>query len=578
MAQQFIGLDDAAKQLGTTKEKLNELREKGTLRAYRDGASWKFRTDEIDKLSESGELSADNQEAADSAAFSWDSGAAGESSEGSDLSLDLDFDDASDDATASKSSGLDLGDLSLDEDMGNEDTATEEDTGKPAELSDLELASASDLSLEEEKKPAAADKPGPGEVAAGSATSDDDDDLVLDLDPLEDGDDAESILMSEAELGDTGGRPPSTIIGKADLDLATDDDLDLAIGGDDDAARMSDVKLAASMSDVFTADDGGSEIIPGAESPSGKFEDLEELEIDLEAESSRILEDEDLVAAKEAAAKQASEKKDQESTEGGDSDLMLAPTDSGVAVGGLSGVSKGNEDDEDDISLTGISSLELDDGNVAGGSGSIAGLSGLSALELADDEDDDFVLGDDDSGSDITMSSADSGINLNPSDSGLALDEAPLDLGGSAMGSSLDLGDALADAKASGGQEAAELAPSEDFLLTPLGDDDDDDEDDSSQVIALDAVDEEENEDALLGDGMGGDGGLAVAGAGGATVATVETAFPTWIVVFLGLNLCIMILSGVMMVDVLRNIWSWEEPYSLSSALIEGLLGMVGIK
>ena len=45
MSQKFISLDDAATQLGVPKETLNKLREAGDLRAYRDGASWKFRTE-----------------------------------------------------------------------------------------------------------------------------------------------------------------------------------------------------------------------------------------------------------------------------------------------------------------------------------------------------------------------------------------------------------------------------------------------------------------------------------------------------------------------------------------------------
>jgi excisionase family DNA binding protein len=54
MSQKFIGLDDAAEQLGVSKDRLNELREGGKLRAYRDGASWKFRSDDIAKLVEDG--------------------------------------------------------------------------------------------------------------------------------------------------------------------------------------------------------------------------------------------------------------------------------------------------------------------------------------------------------------------------------------------------------------------------------------------------------------------------------------------------------------------------------------------
>ena len=51
MAQKFVPLDDAADQLGISKERLNELREAGKVRAYRDGTSWKFRGEDLTALS-----------------------------------------------------------------------------------------------------------------------------------------------------------------------------------------------------------------------------------------------------------------------------------------------------------------------------------------------------------------------------------------------------------------------------------------------------------------------------------------------------------------------------------------------
>ena len=54
MAQKFISLDEAADQLHVSKDHLNQLREEGKVRAYRDGASWKFRTDDIEKLADEG--------------------------------------------------------------------------------------------------------------------------------------------------------------------------------------------------------------------------------------------------------------------------------------------------------------------------------------------------------------------------------------------------------------------------------------------------------------------------------------------------------------------------------------------
>ena len=54
MAQKFISLEEAAEQLGISKDRLTQLREAGKVRAYRDGSSWKFRSEDIDKLAAEG--------------------------------------------------------------------------------------------------------------------------------------------------------------------------------------------------------------------------------------------------------------------------------------------------------------------------------------------------------------------------------------------------------------------------------------------------------------------------------------------------------------------------------------------
>ena len=50
MEQKFVKFEEAVEKLGISADRLNQLREDGELRAYRDGASWKFRADEIDRL------------------------------------------------------------------------------------------------------------------------------------------------------------------------------------------------------------------------------------------------------------------------------------------------------------------------------------------------------------------------------------------------------------------------------------------------------------------------------------------------------------------------------------------------
>jgi excisionase family DNA binding protein len=498
MPQKFISLSDAAQQLGISKDRLNQLREKGKLRAYRDGASWKFRADDIAKLAAEG--------------------VPPPSSPSSVINLDAEQEGSA--AGPVSSSGLDL------------DLAEEEQSA---------TAATSDVDLEDIDEPT---------VPAGVSDADLGDEEVLET---EDEADAlsDSILLSEAELGGGSGRPPSTIIGKAEMDA----EADLATAEDSHPGPESDVRLASPASDVLAS--GTSEDIFGASlpSPSGSFDQAEELEVDLEAESSRVLGPEDASKAKAAAevAKAAADT----------GDLVLAPGSSVTNVGS-------------DISLGG--------GGVSG-----TGLTGLSSLELESDEDEQ-VLGEG-SGSDITLSSESSGINIiSPSDSGLALDEVPLDLSGGAMGSSLDLGevgeeeDVALEPLEISEAPAPEVSGAEAFQLTPLGEEAEEEEKDSSQIIALEEISEEDAAPAeaagveaeMLGDEFGVVG-LATGGGAAAAVVepVVETPFSTPVIVFLGLCILLLAICGMMVFDLIRNMWSWDQVYSVNSSLLDALYPLI---
>ncbi len=505
MAQKFTSLEEAADQLGISKDRLNQLRAANKVRAYRDGASWKFRSEDIDKLVTEGIPQIDPGS--------------------SDLSLDVDGLEMSS-AVGAEPSGLDLG-------LVDEEPAPAK-SGLGLEGEELEAGPASDLSLDDVDEPTVA---GLDEGSDDALAIDDDDSIDINKD---------SILLSEAELGGSTGRPPSTIIGKAELDLEADLDLSPLDKG---AGPVSDVKLAAD-SDLLPV--GGDESGLDLPSPSGSFEGLDELEFDLEAESSRILAPED-VAKAQAAAKSAAKG---EPT--GLSDLGLAPLDSSPAVG-ASDVSIGSD------------------------AASNIGLSGLSALEL--DDDDDQVLGE---GSDVTLSGHSSGINIiSPSDSGLALDEVPLDLSGSApIGSSLDLGSMVEDMSleplALGGGPESKIG--EDFQLTPLGEDDGDEEKDSSQVIALDEL-SEETAGSPLASGLGEHGmmaedfamgGLAPGAVPVGMATAADMPFSIWNV--MGLAGCMLLLGlcGMMTFDLLRNMWSWDGVSEINSKLLEVLNPFLG--
>jgi excisionase family DNA binding protein len=531
MAQRLTSLEEAAAQLGISTDRLNALREAGKVRAYRDGASWKFRSEDIEKFAAEGVPAIEASP--------------------SDLSLDLDDEDddfkfPADSSAAIKAAPSGDPDLSLAAENTPAKPADEPAAGSDLSLDAEEMVAgpASDLSLDEVDEP----------TVAGDEGSDDalalDDDGSIDIN-------TDSILLSENELGGSLGRPPSTIIGKADLDL--DADLDLS-PLDKGAGPASDVKLASDSALLSGGDDLGLDL----PSPSGNFEDLEELEVDLEAESSRILAPDDVAKAQAAAKAAASSKKPSApSKSGGLSDLDLAPLDSQLGSAGS-------------------------DVNLGGKEGSSGSLAGLSALEL--DDDDDQVLGD---GSDVTLSGESSGINIiSPSDSGLALDEVPLDLSGSApIGSSLDLGmgSSVSEDDVSLEPLSINIGPESkvgDFQLTPLGEDEGDDEKDSSQIIALDEI-SEDTAGAPLPSGafseagmMSEDFGMGLTPGGATPVALapagVETPFSLWNVLALGGCVVLICFCGMMTYDLLRNIWSWDGVGKINSGLLQALNPFLG--
>ena len=481
MAQRFSSLDDAAQQLGVSKERLTQLREAGKVRGYRDGASWKFRSDDIERLSSEGIPTIDPPPS--------------DIDLGSGLSLDLDRDLEGKPAAAS---GLDL-DLSE---------------------GDILPGPASDLNLDDIEEPTV---PAMSGDESDEVLGADDDDELLNL--------SDSILLSEKSLGGTLGRPPSTIIGKADLD--PDGDLDLTLRGDNESTAISDVKLATS--DVLSGvDDDSLDLEPSG--MSDNFQGLAEVEVDLEAESSRV-HSPGPTKGKGAGRAQAAPA----------SDLDLAVSDSSV-MGASS-----------DIGLAGSSA----------GAGTGAGLTGLSALELAGDDDDDQVLGE---GSDITLSAASSGINIiSPSDSGLSLDEVALS--SASLSSPLDLGEDVTLEPLELSDD--EMEGDEPFQLTPLGEGEDD-EKDSSQIIALDDIGEEETAGVVFhaeeeAGGMRDDFGTVGLTPGAAVMAVPaeDVAISGWVFGLLTCGVLLLLVCGMMMFDLVRNIWSWDGVSPLNSTLLE---------
>jgi hypothetical protein len=372
-----------------------------------------------------------------------------------------------------------------------------------------------------------------------------------------------SILISEQDLGPTGSKHGSTI------------GSDINIGGDS-ADADSDVALVADPG-------SGSDVRLIAGKNAGKSDEPRLAFSDDDDEELALASDEDDLLAAASGA----------SSLGSDIKFGTGP-ESAIKLG--SGTGAGS-----DIPLTGSDAFDLDLGGE--GSGVLSGLSGRGSeiikgdsdpsidamdLDLSDDND-DLVLG---GGSDLALGN-DSGINLmSPADSGISLEDEPLDLAASGI-SGLDLASDGSDASSgvgSGLGSSVNFQQDEEFQLSASGSLEAD-EDSGSQVIELE--DSSEFGDAAVAlpsdgfDAFGsadGDSGLEM-GALGATNAgpVVSMGAPevpyslVQVMSLLGI-LLLMCMSGILVTDVVRNLWAWSGSSDLTSGFTEMVLSAVGQK
>jgi hypothetical protein len=382
-------------------------------------------------------------------------------------------------------------------------------------------------------------------------------------DEEQDTDGPDSVLVSEEELGSSEHSAGSTIIGKDELSLEADDlpvteDDDLPVTEIDEPAGVgsSDLRLAGA-SDIGLAGDSEIRLAEsGLLDGSGS-----ELRLDGSGSELKIAGD---------------------ST--GGSELRLASDTVGSNLMTGDDLVDAEDEDDDDLILDAETlegeSLELSDDELLLESDSV------SSLDLDVMESDVDVL---EGGSDITLNASDSGINLtSPSDSGISLENTPRELGGSGV-EALELGEA--DFIELGDEEvddlgATELKADDDFLLTPVEGGASDEPDSGSQVIALDEADEvDETGDTMLADadmldadeavGLADEPVAAAAAAPATLAAPIEAEYSLWNVVGLGCCLFFLALVGIMMTDLLRNMWSWNQEYSLNSTLMDAIVNLL---
>lgn len=296
----------------------------------------------------------------------------------------------------------------------------------------------------------------------------------------------------------------------------------------------------------------------------------------------------------------------------GASDIQLVTAQSGLDLsgsgksgGGKSGSGKSDKKKSsdsakfEDLDLALDEDFTLADSQVGMSKPARASDSSLDLTATGEGLDDsDLVLAGSGSGSDVTIG-GDSGISLvDPADSGLSL-EKPVELRAASTDDSLELGeDDLMAASGSGKLD-------EEFALT-TADEGEDEDDSGSQVIALDTEAGGDEAVTMIGGPatasmvamldedlstapMPGVGTTAVSAATpgfapmpqiglGPEAAMVpalpEAPYSIWNV--LSLALCIVILSlvGMMMYDLLRNMWSWNGTYSITSSIMDFILGL----
>jgi len=433
-------------------------------------------------------------------------------------------------------------------------------------------------------------------------------------------DEAESILVSEEELGQSGVGTASTIIGReksdpAQSDVKLADDQGDADGTETEDAGASDILLSSAGDDLLGDSKSGSGTAQAEEQSVAGDSDVtgegEENSGDTGSETGIGLDDDvldvELEVGSAASATESSDEMeisdslsiDDDELDSADSlsldeddaadSLALdddwddeSPTQLGVGAGGESNLA-GDDDDDDEDDLVLASSVMLGSGEDEDDE--------ASALALGEDEDVEIGSG---KGSDVTLGSGDSGIGLaNPTDSGLSLEEEPVDLGGSQVGAMALGEDDMIELEEEGDPDAAtQLKADDDFLLTPVDDDADEESDSGSQVIALDTEQFDEEADTMLAAGPAvleeDDFGEAPAPAGLApgpgmagqpmmhpAAQLPEAKYSIWNVLSLMLVFALVALTGMLMVDVVQNMWQYDQPLSASGTVMEFVLSIM---
>lgn len=553
----YYNLQKAADVLGLSTGEVNRLREQGKLRAYKDGADWKFRKEEVDKLAadmirerskanNDGLLSTEDDDEkttfADSAAFDTMFDQAGE-----DLQVSLNEQKA--DAASVADAAEDAFNLSLDDEDGAFELSSESESAESAQKDDgLTLAEEpadGGLTLAEEPKEEgglilssedsalAEDVKGSGSDSGSGLSLDGDSGLEL----LGSSDSGSGLNLSTSD----SGLELLDEVGSSDVDLAGGD---LVLGGSGSGSGLnlnsgdSGLELMSDSDGGFELDQASEELTLAEEEPAKEDDSVFELTSDNDAAVLNLDKDADSEAATELAPEESvfqlsDQTLDAASTnpsESMSSGVFSVEEKSSEATNPF--VTDDGSDDEEDSD--GIFGLAEDPAPVASSSGDSQSESrSIDVEEASSDAASLFTTNDDD---------ANSPFGADPS-SPFGVPEAA-DAGSPFGGLSFDKDNSGAD----GGFGAADFGASPTFGAT------------GGDEPSFNAVDT----------------GAAPSVGGGATAPS--TQFVGKDLIFLVPCFLFLLLATIGACELCRTIWSYEQgSFDLGGPLLEAIAKMVNL-
>jgi excisionase family DNA binding protein len=555
MAKKYLSLEEAAKFAGMSVEQLKQLRERGEIRGFSDGGTWKFKSDDVEELMRSHQT---------------------DSNPDVPLLTDEELD------SGSSIIGMEEEDLVSEQPTVIRGSSALDDDDDDAFL--VGMSSDSDVQLM------------PNELLT--------DDGGVDMVSLGDSDSDVRLVDNSPALLDYGSDSDVKLVGGSDSDvqIVGGSDSDVRIMEDDSDSDVQLVEDAKTEHDMpVMEEDSDSDVALVAPSGSGVAIDMGDTDasvfdedesginlgdgssITIAAESGISLEkiDSDLELKAKAGKKP-----------GDDSDLKLNTDDSGISLEGFedSGLSLMDDDDGDFIGLADDSGIELSPADSGIALESLAdsgialdrGKSGDRTLPMipkaAGTDDDDTAMEMpmlDDSEFELSMDGTGSG-----SDNIIMFDDAD------------EIDDRMATVVKKSGEASEEFdltGDGKDFDLEDSFDEFDEDADFGGEEFDedLDVVEDVVGEDDELDDLDVFDEGaddfdddfdagtsspdFVGTGAGGHQAAIPAPVQADWgAAPFAGLLLStlLMVFCGMMMFDLVRSMWSWNDPSSFNSPLL----------